>query len=166
MPTVPPGTGRQRPRGPTRRSAPCSTRSALRAERRGAYRAAADAHERSAELTVDPHARAGRRLAAARNAWAAGQAARASALLPAAREQADDPLLLADVDRLRARIEFNVGSASNAHRILTRAAHRVSAHDPVRALEMASAAAVARSHGADSGATLPPGTVDVRVVLA
>ena len=79
---------------------------------RGAYRAAADAHDRSAELTVDPHARAGRRLAAARNAWAAGQATRASALLSAAREQADDdPLLLADVDRLRARIEFNVGSA-------------------------------------------------------
>ena len=75
----------------------------------------------------------------------------------------DDPLLLADVDRLRARIEFNVGSAADAHRILTRAAQRVSAHDPVRALEMAAAAAVARSHGADSGATLPPGTVDVQV---
>jgi len=136
----------------------------LRAERRGAYRAAADAHERSAELTADPHARAGRRLAAARNAWAAGQATRASALLSAAREQADDdPLLRADVDRLRARIEVNVGSASDAHRILTRAAHRVSAHDPVRALEMAAAAAVARSHGTDSGATLPSGTVDLQV---
>ena len=135
----------------------------LRAERRGAYRAAADAHERSAELTVDAHARAARRLAAARNAWASGQATRASALLSAAREQADDPLLVADIDRLRARIEFNVGSAPDAHRILTRAARRIAAHDQVRALEMASAAAVARSHGADSGATLPPGTVDLQV---
>ena len=134
----------------------------VHAERRGAYRAAADAYERSAELTVEPRPRAARRLAAARNAWASGQAARASALLSAARPEADDPLLLADVDRLRARIEFNVGTAADAHRILTQAAQQVSAHDPVRALEMAAAAAVARSHGADSGATLPDGTIDVR----
>src|SRR4029079_2740278 len=88
----------------------------------------------------------------------------ASALLSAAREQADDdPLLRADVDRLRARSEVNVGSAADAQRILTRAAHRVSAHDPVRALEMAAAAAVARSHGTDSGATLPSGTVEPAV---
>ena len=37
-----------------------------RAERRGGYRAAADAYERAAELTADPLATAGRQLAAAR----------------------------------------------------------------------------------------------------
>ena len=58
-----------------------STRSGSVPSDAAAYRAAADAHERAAELTADPHARAGRRLAAARNAWAAGQTARASALL-------------------------------------------------------------------------------------
>ena len=78
-----------------------------RAERRGGYRAAADAHERAADLTTDPLAKAGRQLAAARNAWASGQTARSSRLLSAARERADDPLLLADIDRLRGRIAVN-----------------------------------------------------------
>jgi DNA-binding CsgD family transcriptional regulator len=134
-----------------------------RAERRGGYRAAADAHERAADLTVDPLARAGRQLAAARNAWASGQTARSSRLLSAARERADAPLLLADIDRLRGRIAVNVGSAADAHRIFTQAAVQVAAHEPVRALEMAVAAAVARSHGIDSGARLPADTIDVDV---
>ncbi|MFL6132493.1 MAG: LuxR C-terminal-related transcriptional regulator, partial [Nocardioidaceae bacterium] len=132
-----------------------------RAERRGGYRAAADAYERAAELTVDPGARAGRQLAAARNAWASGQAARSSDLLSNARERADDPLMLADIDRLRGRIAVNLGSAADAHRIFTQAAARVAAHDPARALEMAVAAAVGHSHGVDSGARLPDGTIDV-----
>ena len=134
-----------------------------RAERRGGYRAAADAYERAADLSVDSAARAGRLLAAARNAWASGQTARASALLSTARERADDPLLLADIDRLRGRIAVNVGSASDAHRIFTQAAERVVVHEPVRALEMAVAAAVARSHGIDSGARLPADAIDVAV---
>ena len=134
-----------------------------RAERRGGYRAAADAYERAAELTADPLAKAGRQLAAARNAWASGQTARSTRLLSAARGRADDPLLLADIDRLRGRIAVNVGSAADAHRIFTQAAEQVAVHEPVRALEMAVAAAVARSHGIDSGARLPADTIDVTV---
>ena len=134
-----------------------------RAERRGGYRAAADAHERAADLTADPLAKAGRQLAAARNAWASGQTARSSRLLSAARVRADDPLLLADIDRLRGRIAVNVGSAADAHRIFTQAAEQVAVHEPVRALEMAVAAAVARSHGIDSGARLPADTINVNV---
>ena len=134
-----------------------------RAERRGGYRAAADAHERAADLTADPLSKAARQLAAARNAWASGQTARSSRLLSTARERAEDPLLLADIDRLRGRIAVNVGSASDAHRIFTQAAEQVAVHEPVRALEMAVAAAVARSHGIDSGARLPDDTIDVEV---
>ena len=134
---------------------------AVRAESRGAHRAAADAHERAAGLGLAADA-AGRRLAAARNAWASGRAQDASALVAAARVDAEDPLLVADLDRLRARIEVNTGSADDAHRILVRAAERVALHDPQRALEMAVAASVGRSHGADSGAVLAPGTVDLR----
>lgn len=134
-----------------------------RAERRGAYQAAADAFDRAAVLTVADTDRAPRLLAAARNAWSAGDAARASALCVSARALADDRVLRADIDRLRGRIEFNVGSAADAHRILTRAAEHVAAHDAVRALEMAVAAAVAQSHGIDSGARLADGTVDVDV---
>ena len=133
----------------------------VRAERRGAYRAAADAVQRAADLTVDPATQARRRYVAARNAWAGGQTARAVTLLSAARRAADDPLLLADIDRLRGRIEMNAGSAADGHRIFTQAAERVAKYEPVRALEMATAAAVARSHGADSGATLPDGVINV-----
>jgi DNA-binding CsgD family transcriptional regulator len=132
-----------------------------RAEQRGGYRAAAAAHERAADLTADPLAKAALQLAAARNAWASGQTARSSRLLSTARERADDPLLLADIDRLRGRIAVNVGSAADAHRILTQAAERVAVHEPVRALEMAVAAAVARSHGIDSGARLRADVIDV-----
>jgi DNA-binding CsgD family transcriptional regulator len=132
-----------------------------RAEQRGGYRAAAAAHERAADLTADPLAKAALQLAAARNAWASGQTARSSRLLSTARERADDPLLLADIDRLRGRIAVNVGSAADAHRILTQAAERVAVHEPVRALEMAVAAAVARSHGIDSGARLRADAIDV-----
>ena len=134
---------------------------AERAERRGAYKAAADAFDRAAGLTAADSERAMRLFAAARNAWSAGDAARASALCTSARALADDRLLRADIDRLRGRIEFNVGSADDAHRILTRAAEQVAARDPIRALEMAVAAAVAQSHGVDSGARLPLDAVDV-----
>ncbi len=135
----------------------------LRAERSGGYRAAADAYHRAADLSVDDQARAERQFAAARNAWGCGQTARAAALLAAAREHAVDPLLCADIDRLRGRIEMNVGSAESAHRIFTQAARTVAPHDQDRALEMAVAAALARSYGADSGASLDDGTIDVHI---
>jgi DNA-binding CsgD family transcriptional regulator/tetratricopeptide (TPR) repeat protein len=126
----------------------------VRAEQRGGALAAAAAFERAAALTVSEPARAPRLFAAARTAWAAGQAVRARALSAAARELTPDGRLRADIDRLRARIEINVGSASDAHRILTVAARTVAELDPSRALEMASAAALTRIYGGDSGAAL------------
>jgi DNA-binding CsgD family transcriptional regulator len=131
---------------------------AIRAEQRGGHLAAADAFERSAALTVDEPARATRLCGAARTAWAAGQAVRARTLATSARDLSTDPLERADIDRLRARIEVNVGSAVDAHRIFTNAARTVADHDTGRALEMACAAALNRTYGADSGATL---TMDV-----
>ncbi len=127
---------------------------AVRAEQRGGHVAAADAFERSAALTVSEPDRATRLFGAARSAWAAGQALRARALASSARDLAADPLQRADIDRLRARIEVNVGSAVDAHRIFTVAARTVADHDTGRALEMACAAALNRTYGADSGATL------------
>jgi DNA-binding CsgD family transcriptional regulator len=136
---------------------------ALRAQQRGAYRAAADAFERAAGTTAAEADRAVRLFAAARNAWSSGDAVRADALCTDAAAVADDTVLRADIDRLRGRIEVNVGSAVDAHRIFTQAAGRVAARDPVRALEMAVAAAVAQSHGVDSGATLPADAINVDV---
>ena len=127
---------------------------AVRAEQRGGHLAAADAFERSAALTVDEADRATRLFGAARTAWAAGQAVRARTLATSARELSTDPLERADIDRLRARIEINVGSAFDAHRIFTNGARSVADHDTGRALEMACAAALNRTYGADSGATL------------
>ncbi len=98
--------------------------------------------------------RATRLFGAGRTAWAAGQAVRARTLASSARELAVDPVQRADIDRLRARIEVNVGSAVDAHRIFTVAARTVADHDTGRALEMACAAALNRTYGADSGATL------------
>jgi DNA-binding CsgD family transcriptional regulator len=127
---------------------------AVRAEQRGGHLAAADSFERSAALTVSEPDRATRLFGAARTAWAAGQALRARTLASAARELAADPLQRADIDRLRARVEINVGSAIDAHRIFTVAARTVADVDAGRALEMACAAALNRTYGADSGTTL------------
>ena len=69
-------------------------------------------------------------FAAARSAWACGQAGKAQVLLSAAREAATDPLLLCDIARLRGHIEVNLGSAAEAHRIFVEAAHAVHPFDP------------------------------------
>ncbi|MCW2848493.1 MAG: transcriptional regulator, LuxR family [Marmoricola sp.] len=134
-----------------------------RAERRGGHAAAMTAYERAAALSGEAPQRAPLTFAAARTAWACGQVARSSQFLSAARERCAEPLLLADIDRLRGRIAMNLGSAADAHRIFTQAAEQVAAHDQIRALEMAVAAAVARSHGIDSGARLAADTIHVDV---
>lgn len=122
-----------------------------RSQRRGGHVAALAAYERAAELSPDAVRRAHLSFAAARSAWACGQAARAQSLLVAAREGTEDPLLLCDVARLRGHIEVNIGSAPEAHRAFVDAAHAVLPVDPVRALDIGVAAAVMRTFGADSG---------------
>ena len=149
--------------GPDEGLAEALSLAGARAEQRGGYVAAAAAYERAAELTIDEAARAARLFAAARNAWASGQAIRARALAMLARELADDALLRADIERLRGRIEVNVGSATDAHRIFMKAARAVVDQDPVRALEMAVAATLMRSYGADSGTPLHADTLTVAV---
>jgi DNA-binding CsgD family transcriptional regulator len=125
-----------------------------RAERRGGPAAALAAYERAATLATSELRRAELRLAAARTAWAAGQAARSRDLLSQINHQAADPLLLADAARLRGRIEVAVGSAEAAHRIFVEAVAALGEIDPSRSLELAVAAALLASYGADSGAEL------------
>ncbi|HEX4685530.1 MAG TPA: AAA family ATPase [Nocardioides sp.] len=145
------------------------------AERRGGYAAASAAFERAAALTARDQARAARLFAAARTAWAAGNPAGATTLVAAARDLTPSPvtdpadgdagarLLRADIDRLRGRIEVNVGSAVSAHRILVQAATSVADLDQARALEMGVAETLMHNYGVDSGASLEPGVIDVRV---
>ena len=134
-----------------------------RAERRGAYASALTAYERAAALSTLTAQRAALTLAAARNAWACGQTAHARVLLGATRELAEDPVLLSDIARLQGRMEVNIGSANDAHRIFTEAAHAVRDIAPARALEMAVAAAIMGTYGADGGARLAPGDIDTAV---
>jgi DNA-binding CsgD family transcriptional regulator/tetratricopeptide (TPR) repeat protein len=149
--------------GPDADVAAALERVGSRAERRGAYVSALGAYERAAALTALTAQKAPLTLAAARNAWACGQTGRARALLAAARQLDPDPLLLSGIARLQGRIEVNLGSATDAHRIFVEAAHAVHEIDPSRALEMAVAAAIMRTYGADSGSTVQAGDIDVEV---
>ncbi|TCN42134.1 putative ATPase [Kribbella orskensis] len=128
--------------------------SGSRAERRGGYGAALAAFQRASTLTSHEPRRAEVTFAAARNAWASGQTGLSRTLLSAAQAAATDPVLRSDIARLRGRIEVNIGSAKDAHRIFIEAAEAVRAVDPLRALEMSVAAATLRAYGADSGAAL------------
>jgi DNA-binding CsgD family transcriptional regulator len=136
------------------------TAAGQRAERRGGYAAASAAYQRAAELTVGAPHRAPLLYAAARTAWAAGQTATARTLSTAARDLTDDRVLRADIDRLRGRIEVNVGSATDAHHTFAAAARAALADDPTRALELAVAAALLSTYGADSGTALDSATLD------
>ncbi|MFN0283948.1 MAG: ATP-binding protein [Kineosporiaceae bacterium] len=129
---------------------------AERAGQRGGLEAASAAWERAAELTVAAGPRAARLLSAAGAAWAGAQPGRARALAEAARAAAGSVVVRADVDRLRARIEWNIGSGPVGHRILLQAARDVAGADFTRATVMARMAAAAATFGADSGIDIDP----------
>jgi DNA-binding CsgD family transcriptional regulator/tetratricopeptide (TPR) repeat protein len=107
--------------------------SAERAQRRGGYEAASSALERAAELTAADEDRARRLFGAAMNAWLGGQLARVVTLAQQARLLTAEPAVRADIDKLRGRIEFNVGSVPAAIRLWTQAARDVAATDRRRA---------------------------------
>lgn len=134
-----------------------------RAGRRAAHEAASAASDRAAELTPEADPRAGRLFAAAASAWAAGDSGRARALADEGRDQVIDPILGADIDRLRGRLEWNVGSPQAGHAIIMGAARAVAPTDATRAYEMAMLAttlatfgAKAASESADDTSFLPP----------
>lgn len=131
-------------------------RVAQRAVQRGGLEAASAAWERAADLTADQLRRAERLYSAARQAWLVGQPSRARRLLETARTDAVEPELRADIVRLRARIEWNTGSAVVAHRMILEAAAEIAPTDPARAREMALFAVAVASFGNDSGVPIDP----------
>jgi DNA-binding CsgD family transcriptional regulator len=110
---------------------------AARAQARGGYEAASAAFERAAELTAESEARARRLFGAANNAWLAGQPIRARILAERGRQHTSDPVLQADLDRLRGRMEFIAGSVQAGIRVWDQAARNIAAVDPFRACEIA-----------------------------
>jgi DNA-binding CsgD family transcriptional regulator len=129
---------------------------AVRAEQRGGYEAAAAAWERAAELCADQEPRGERLYRAARGAWLSGHPVRARHLADTALNAVSDPLLRADVVRLRARVEWNTGSVKLGHRMILEGARAVAPHDPDRAREMAMFAAALAAFGGNSGVDIDP----------
>src|SRR5215211_1276492 len=125
---------------------------AERALGRGGFEAASSALERAATLTADPGARGRRLVAAADHAWAAGQLGRTAGLLEAVRPLATEPLLRADVGRLRGWFELSVGSVAAAQPILVQAALDAAPVDPGRARRILAGAAEAAWLEADRNA--------------
>lgn len=109
---------------------------AMAAAARGGPEAAAAAWSRAGELTAAQVRRAERYGAAALAAFAAAQTTRARSLAEAALRDTSDPLLRADMDRLRARVEWNTGSPRVGHRILLQGAADVVDADESRARAM------------------------------
>ena len=133
---------------------------ALEARGRGAHATAARDLQRAAQLTPDPEPRARRLLAAAGDAVRSGDAEQAGALLDAAAALAgghavlDDPLLLADIERLRGHVEMRRGSPVEANERLVAEADRVRGRDPRRAAAMFLEASVAHLMTGDPAALL------------
>jgi DNA-binding CsgD family transcriptional regulator/tetratricopeptide (TPR) repeat protein len=111
-------------------------RTAERARLRSGHGAASAALERSGELSVDPPSRARRLVAAATEAWHAGQPRRASTLLDTAKVPGADWRLSAEVRHLRGVIQLRCGVLVDACDTLMAGAEEVAPHDPRKALEM------------------------------
>ncbi|MGM1063242.1 helix-turn-helix transcriptional regulator [Saccharothrix sp. Mg75] len=103
-------------------------RTAEDARRRGGFSAEAAAHQRAAELTPDPAQRGRRLVAAAGAAGAAGQFDRASALAERAWDLLRDPVELAGVARVQARVAAEQGRLGEASATLARAASCAERH--------------------------------------
>jgi DNA-binding CsgD family transcriptional regulator len=100
-------------------------RSAVRAQARGGFAAAAAFLERASALTRDPAPRAGRALAAAEANEQAGALEAALALIETAQTGPLDEFQRARVDVLRARISFAADRGSEAPTLLLAAAKRL-----------------------------------------
>lgn len=116
---------------------------AVRAQRRGGQIAAARALECAAHLTSQADHRARRLLAAGTAAYFGGRASWARALLEAAAQASDDPLLRADIQHMRGKIEMWRGPAPLARQLLAREAAIIEPADAGRATMMLADATMA-----------------------
>ena len=109
--------------------------SANRARVRSGAGAAADALERSAQLTSDRGERGRRLTAAAQDAWLAGQRDRAATMLATAGQLVEDPAQRARVMQLGGLFELRRGMPDKAYRLLIDSAAAFAVSDPHTALE-------------------------------
>lgn len=109
---------------------------AVAAREGSGYRTSARTWFRAAELTVEPHQRAERLLAAAHDAQLAGAADLARAWCTDALELRSDPCFAADVELVRGRAHTALGRSLRAVDDLVRAADGVLDRDPPRAARL------------------------------
>jgi DNA-binding CsgD family transcriptional regulator len=113
---------------------------------RGASAAASAAYEASARLSAGESERLRRLSLAGRQAWLAGQIARARGLVDEATAACDDDGLRAELLYLRGEIEQFTGQPAVAQRMLLEAAGLAAPRDPTRAALMLGEAADACLH--------------------
>jgi len=113
---------------------------------RGASAASSAAYEASARLSTGEPERVRRLSLAGRQAWLAGQIARARGLVDEATSACDDDGLRAELLYLGGEIEQFTGQPAVAHRMLLEAAGLAAVRDPTRAALMLGEAADACLH--------------------
>jgi DNA-binding CsgD family transcriptional regulator len=123
---------------------------AERARRRTGFAAAGRALERAAELSGDDEARGRRLVAAAEDAWLAGEPAHSLALLDRAGGLLADLRVRADLMHLRGTIELRCGAPAEAATILAAGAAEIAPGDPAKAIELLVEAAQAASYAGDA----------------
>jgi DNA-binding NarL/FixJ family response regulator len=121
----------------------------LYARRRGGHAEAAGALERAALLGEDGVKRAERLREAAGDAWLVGRADKARELLEAGLTAANDPLVRARIQHLRAVLEMWHGSPMAGQALLCEEAARIQDADPARAARMLTDATWACFMGAE-----------------
>jgi len=129
--------------GPDEGVASALEEAALDARRRNAFAAAGTAFERAARLSPLQQDRARRCFEAARDSQLSGNVKAADALLEEALAIANDPLLRADIQHLRAGNLMWSGEPRRARAMLLEEATRIERLDPTRAAMMTAEATIA-----------------------
>ncbi|MGE3234525.1 MAG: AAA family ATPase [Thermoleophilia bacterium] len=140
--------------GPDEDVAAALERAADDALDRTGFAAGASALERAAALTPDQDARLRRQLRAAEAFWRSGHGEHARRLLAGAVQEAQDPVLRADMLHLLGHIQHLGGPSMPAHDLLRDAAVLVEERDPERATRILSDAFEAALYAGDPAACL------------
>lgn len=127
--------------GPDETVAAMLEASATRALTRSAYGVAASALQAAATLSPDDAGMLRRTIGAGRAIWLGGEPARAARVLETAAELAQDPVLRAQVQHLRAQAMFFTHPVAQTHSMLVAEADRVADRDPLLAAQMLCTAA-------------------------
>jgi DNA-binding CsgD family transcriptional regulator len=131
------------PVGSDERTARELERAAATARARGAPAVAARAGQVAARLTRGDEQRARRLLQAGRDAYLAGDSMHSQGLLSEADRLADDPLLRAQIEHARGRVERASGSVHRSREMLTAAGRVVGPLDPSKGAVILADAAIA-----------------------